>query len=152
MDSLEKILAEQSLFAGLAPCHLKLLAGCTSNVRYEPEAFIFREGEEANTFLVLRQGEVAVEVFTAERGPVRIETLGVGDLLGWSWLVPPYRWHFDVRAVEMTRAIALDARCLRQKCEEDHDLGYQLFKRFSHVIEQRLQATRLQLLEQVGAA
>jgi CRP-like cAMP-binding protein len=121
-------------------------------VRYEPEAFIFREGEEANTFLVLRQGEVAVEVFTAERGPVRIETLGVGDLLGWSWLVPPYRWHFDVRAVEMTRAIALDARCLRQKCEEDHDLGYQLFKRFSHVIEQRLQATRLQLLEQVGAA
>jgi CRP/FNR family transcriptional regulator, cyclic AMP receptor protein len=152
MDSLEKILAEQSLVAGLASGHLRLLAGCASNVRFEPEAFIFREGEQANTFLVLRHGQVAIEVFTAERGPVRIETLGGGDLLGWSWLVPPYRWHFDVRAIEMTRAIALDARCLRQKCEEDHDLGYLLFKRFSHVIEQRLQATRLQLLEVYGAA
>ncbi len=68
-------------------------------------------------------------------------------MLGWSWLIPPYHWHFDAKAVEPTRAIALDARCMRTKCEKDHDLGYELMKRFAQIIEQRLDATRWQLLD-----
>ena len=71
-------------------------------------------------------------------------------LLGWSWLFPPYQWHFDARALELTRTTALDGQCLRIKCEEDHELGYRLGQRFAHVMMQRLQATRLQLLDVYG--
>jgi CRP-like cAMP-binding protein len=95
---------------------------------------------------------VAVEISTPERGPVIIQSLGEGDVLGWAWMMPPYRWHFDARAVELTRAIALDGRCLRERSESDHDLGFQLMRRAAHVMEERLQATRLQLLDVYGHA
>jgi CRP-like cAMP-binding protein len=76
--------------------------------------------------------------------------LAAGEVLGWSWLIPPYHWKFDARAIEQTRALALDGKCLRTKCEEDHDLGYELLKRFAQIMEERLQATRLQLLDVYG--
>ena len=79
-----------------------------------------------------------------------IRSREAGEILGWSWLVPPYRWHFDARAVELTRAIALDGKCLREKCEEDHDLGYEVMRRFVVIIAQRLEETRLQLLDVYG--
>ena len=146
MENLERILADHSFFAGMEPRHLQLLVGCASNVRFEAGQAIFREGEEANQFYLIRHGQVAVELFAAERGSITIQTLSEGEVLGWSWLIPPYQWQFDARAVELTRAIALDGKCLRQKSEDDHDLGYELLKRFVHVIEQRLHSTRLQLL------
>ena len=92
-----------------------------------------------------------MEIFVPGRGHVVIETLEAGDVLGWSWLVPPYYWHFDARVVEPTRAIALDGECLRKKSEDNHELGYQLLKRFFNVISSRLQATRLQLMDVYGA-
>ena len=147
METLRPVLAEQPFLHGLDDRHLDLMVGCASNVRFAPGEFIFREGEEANHFYVIRHGRVAIEVFVPQRGAITIETIGEGDLLGWSWLVAPYHWRFDARATELTRAIALDARCLRGKCDQDHDLGYELFKRFVLVIEQRLQATRMQLLD-----
>lgn len=146
METLERVLAEHAFFAGLEPRYLQLLVGCASNVRFEAGQYIFREGEEANQFFLIRHGKVAVEIHAAERGPITIQTLGEGEVLGWSWLIPPYNWQFDARAVELTRAIALDGKCLRTKAEEDHDLGYEILKRFVHVIEDRLQAARLQLL------
>ena len=79
-----------------------------------------------------------------------IETLGGGEMLGWSWLIPPYRWRFDARAVEMTRAIALDGKCLRAKCEEDHELAYELVKEVASTLGQRLDATRFRLLDIYG--
>jgi CRP-like cAMP-binding protein len=91
-----------------------------------------------------------VELFAPQRGAVAIDTYGEGDVLGWSWLIPPYHWRFDARAIEPTRAISLDARCMRTKCENDHDLGYELMKRFARIIEQRLDATRWQLLDVYG--
>ncbi|MBI3193500.1 MAG: cyclic nucleotide-binding domain-containing protein, partial [Ignavibacteriae bacterium] len=109
-----------------------------------------REDEEANWFYIIRQGKVAVEAYAAERGAVIIDTVEEGDVLGWSWLIPPYNWHFDARAVELTLAIALDGKCLRNKCEHDHNLGYELLKRFAHIIEQRLEATRIRLLDLYG--
>jgi CRP-like cAMP-binding protein len=150
METLERILAEHPFFKGLEKPYLELLVGCASNVRFNAEEVIFREGEEANRFYLIRQGKVAVETFAPGRGPIIIQTLGEGELVGWSWLIPPYRWRFDGRAVELTRAIALDGECLRGKSEEDHNLGYALMKRVAQVMEQRLQATRLQLLDIYG--
>ena len=147
MNTLEPILAEQSFFNGLEPRYLQLITGCASNVRFAADQYIFREEEEANQFYLIRYGKVALETFAPGRGVVPIETLPAGEVLGWSWLFPPYRWHFSARALEVTRAIALDGVCLRKKCAEDHDLGYELMSRFAQTIIQRLQATRLQLLD-----
>ena len=119
-------------------------------MHFDAEQYILHEGEEATNFYIIHQGKVALEIFTSDRGPITIQTIGEGDVLGWSWLIPPYHWHYDARAIEPTSAIALDAKCLRAKCEEDHDLGYELLKRFAHVITQRLEATRLQLLDVYG--
>ncbi|MEK6570694.1 MAG: cyclic nucleotide-binding domain-containing protein [Bacteroidota bacterium] len=150
METLEPILAEHPFLKGLESRHLQLIVGCASNVRFDAGQFIFREGEEANQFYIIRKGKVALDVHSPERGSIIIDTLGDGEVLGWSWLIPPYHWRFDAHAVELTRAIALDGKCLRNKCEEDHGLGYELLKRFAHIIEQRLQATRLQLLDVYG--
>jgi CRP/FNR family cyclic AMP-dependent transcriptional regulator len=152
METLERTLREHPFFKDLEVPHLRLLAECASNVRFDAGEVIFREGERANTFYLIRHGKVAVETFTPDRGPIIIQTLGEGDLLGWSWLIAPYRWRFNARAVELTRAIALDGECLRGKCEDDYSLGYELMKRIAHVIEHRLQATRLQLLDVYGGA
>src|SRR3972149_4892550 len=122
-----------------SPCNLNIIVGCASNVSFDAEQYILREGEEATNFYIIHQGKVALEIFTSDRGPITIQTIGEGDVLGWSWLIPPYHWHYDARAIEPTSAIALDAKCLRAKCEEDHDLGYELLKRFAHVISQKPQ-------------
>lgn len=145
--TLEPLLAEHPFLAGLSAPQLETIAGCAKNVRFEAGQPLFREGEDANEFFVLRHGKVAVEAFAPQHGPIIIQTLGDGDVLGWSWLVPPYRWRFGAMAVELTRAVALDATCLRKKCESDHELGYELLKRFTNLIVERLDATRLQLLD-----
>lgn len=146
MEPLDRIISEHPFFHGLSEAHLHLVAGCASNVRFEPGQFILREGQEADQFYLLRHGKVSLEIYVPERGPITIETLGEGEILGWSWLVPPYRWRFDARAMQLTRAVALDGKCLREKSESDHDLGYELLKRFSLVVTERLQSARLQLL------
>ena len=147
METLEPILAKHPFLKGLKPEHLKILVGCASNVRFNAGQFLFHEGEEANEFYMIREGKVAVQIQGAERGPITVQTIGEGEVLGWSWLIPPYRWRFDANALELTRAIALDGKCLRTKSEEDHDLGYQLLRRFAGIIVDRLEATRLQLLD-----
>ena len=116
-------MAQQPFLQNLDPEHLQLLVGCASNVRYEAGQFLLREGEEANEFFIIRSGKVAIEIYSPERGPINIETLGEGDVLGWSWLVSPYLWRFDARAMDLTRALVLDGKCLRGKCESDHHLG-----------------------------
>ena len=151
MKTLEPLLAEHPVFKGLAPHYIELLVGCASNVRFEPDQYIFREGQPANTFYILREGCVALEIFVPGRGPITLETLSAGQVLGWSWLIPPYRHHFNAHVVEMTRAFALDAECLRNKSEQDHDLGYELLKRFSTMVIDRMQAAQLQLLDVYGS-
>lgn len=146
METLRPILANHPFFRDLEERHLDLVVGCASNVRFNAGDFIFHHGEEANEFYLIREGLVALEIFATGRGAVNVQTIGEGQILGWSWLVPPYRWRFDAHAIEMTRAIALDGKCLRNKSEQDHDLGYQLLKRFATVVQQNLDAARLQLL------
>jgi CRP-like cAMP-binding protein len=132
---------------GLDERELAQIAECAHEVSFKAGQTIFREGEAAHHFYLLLEGKVALQVYAPGKGPITIETVDQGDLLGWSWLFPPYRWHFDAIAVEPTQAIALNAMCLRGKCEEDHTLGYKLVKAFSRVIVERLQATRLRLLD-----
>jgi CRP/FNR family transcriptional regulator, cyclic AMP receptor protein len=150
METLERILAEHSFFAGLESQYTNLLVGCAANVRFDAGSYILKEGEEANEFYVIRAGKVALEIFAPQRKPIILATLGEGEILGWSWLLPPYHWKFHARAVEDTRAIALDGKCLRAKCEQNHDLGYELLKRFTQIIDRRLDATRFQLLDIYG--
>ncbi len=147
MEQLDVIIQEHPFLKGLEPKYISLVAGCASNVRFEEGQVLFREGEEAHSFYIIRQGKIAIETYAAERGSIIIDTLTDGDILGWSWLIPPYNWHFDARAIEPTRAIALDGRCLRGKCETDHNLGYELLKRVAYIMEDRLQATRIRLLD-----
>jgi CRP-like cAMP-binding protein len=151
METLEPILAAHPFFKDIDPPYLKTLAGCATNVRFASGRMIFREGEEANEFFLIREGKVAIEIFVEGRGPVTIQTLSAGEILGWSWLVPPYHWRFDARAVDAVRAIALDGKCLRGKCDADPRLGYEMLKRFALVITERLEATRMQVLDVYGA-
>lgn len=144
------LLAEQPFFRGMAAEYLRLFAGCASNVRFEEGAYLFREGEPADCFYLIRHGQVALELHVPEKGKVVVQTLGEGDVVGWSWIVPPYRWAFDARALGLVRAVSFDAACLRRKAEEDPALGYELLKRLVPVIVERLQATRLQLLDLYG--
>jgi len=147
METLERIIAEHPFFAGLESYYTGLLTGCAVNIRFAPKTYIFKEGEEANEFYLIRSGRVALEIFTPQHNPIVVETLDEGDILGWSWLLPPYLWKFHAYAAQDVRAIALDGKCLRTKCEQNHDLGYEVLKRFAQIMERRLEATRLQLLD-----
>ena len=147
METLERIIAEHPFFADLDAAFTRLMVGCASNVRFKKGDHIFREGAPADTFYLIREGKVAVEVSAPQHEPIIVATLVEGEILGWSWLLAPYKWKHQARATEGVRAIALDGKCLRQKCEENHDLGYEVLKRFARIIEQRLEATRLQLLD-----
>ena len=150
MEGLERIVAEHKLFEGLGPEFVKLAAGCAKNVRFNNDQYLFHAEDPADWIYLIRHGRVALEVVTPGRGAVRFETLEEGEIVGLTWLLPPYRWGHDARAIELTRAIALDAKCLRDKCEADHTLGYELMKRFASSMLARLQATRVQLLDVYG--
>ena len=151
MEGMQRIVREHPFFAGLGEEFFSLVTGCAKNVRFEAGQYLFHEAEPADELYLLRAGRVALEVSAPGRGSLTLQTLGEHDIVGVSWLIPPYRWAYDARALELTRAIALDGACLRQKCEADHHLGYELMKRFVPVLVQRLQASRLQMLDVYGA-
>jgi CRP/FNR family transcriptional regulator, cyclic AMP receptor protein len=151
MKSIAGLIAEQPLLAPLGPEVIALLAGCARNARFTSGEYLFREGELAGHFCLLREGRVALQVATAGRPPLDFQTLGPGDLAGVSWLVPPYRWSYDARAITDTRALVFDACCLREKCDADPQLGYRVMKCFLPVLVQRLQAVRWQVLDVYGS-
>jgi CRP/FNR family transcriptional regulator, cyclic AMP receptor protein len=150
VQTIEQLLAEAKAFDGMSQEHLELIAGCAQNEVFEDGAYLMREGDAANRFYVVRLGRVALEIFVPHRGGVTIETIEGGDLVGWSWLTPPYRVHLDARAVGSVHVVAFDAACLRGKADEDPVLGYELMRRFIPVIVERLQATRVRMLDVYG--
>ena len=150
IQSFEKVLAEHPFFKGLRPEHLDTLVGCAANVRFSTGEFLFREGQRIDHFWVIREGKVAIEVFVPNKREVTIETVEGGEVLGWSWLFPPYKAHFDARALTQVRALSLDGACLRGKCEKDTTLGYEFMRRFNQLVVERLEATRMQLLDLYG--
>jgi CRP/FNR family cyclic AMP-dependent transcriptional regulator len=143
---LEATVAAHPFLIGISPHHIRLLADCTMRSQFTAGQVIFQKGETANRFYLIESGRVALES-TAGDKVVRVDEVGPGDLLGWSWIFPPYVWHFDARAIEPTTAIFLYGTMLREYCELDPALGYELFKRMSEVMMRRLQAARVRLSE-----
>jgi CRP/FNR family cyclic AMP-dependent transcriptional regulator len=132
--------------AGMNRTHLALLTDCAIAAHFKKDQTILREGEFANRFYLIESGKVILESGAGFGKPVLIETIGPGDLLGWSWMFPPYVWHFTARAVEPTEAVFFYGTILREYCEKDHSLGYELFKHMGAVMIKRLQAARQKML------
>jgi CRP/FNR family cyclic AMP-dependent transcriptional regulator len=150
VDNLTAMLRQHPFLAGMAENHMAVILGCASNVRFPEGSHLITEGQIANKFYLVRTGRIALETDVNARGPLRISTVGPGEVLGWSWLISPFRWHFSGLAVADVMAIALDGDCLRMKCEKDHDFGFEMLRRLSQVMERRLEATRLQLMDVYG--
>lgn len=146
MKALEITSLEHPFLKNLSSDQLDLMADSAMPVEFATGQMIFREGDLANRFYLIQSGKVALETARKEAATKLIQIIGAGDVLGWSWLFPPYYWHFDARAIEPTKAIFFYGTRLREKCEEDHDLGYQLMKLVAGIAINRLQATRQQLL------
>ncbi len=152
MRTIEQYLPEHPFFRGLDAKALAIVAGCAKNVSFAPGEFLFREGQPADNFYVMRRGRVALQLHSPAAGTMVVDTADAGDVVGWSWLVPPYSWLFDARAVEPTGAVSFDGRCLRDKCEQDPQLGYALMKMVAQVMFSRLTAARVRLLDLYGTA
>ena len=150
MEGLKRIVQEHPFFAGLDGNFIDLISGCAKNMVFEPDQYLFREGQCADLFYLIRSGHVALQ-YSAPGRAMTVQTVGEGDVVGASWLVAPYRWNSDAKALDRTHALVLDASCLRGKCEADHELGYEMMKRFMPILIQRLHATRLQILETHGS-
>ena len=144
------LVRDHPLFAGLPPDDVAPVAGCARNVAFRPGQLLLHEGARADTFYLLRRGWVSIEVHAPATGQIVIDTVGPGNCVGWSWLFPPYRWHFDARALEPVGAVAVDGACLREKADGNPQLGYQLLSRVSAILLDRLQSTRMRLLDLYG--
>lgn len=151
MRSMQDLLAEHPFFAGLDDSTVSMLVGCAKNVHFRAGEYLFHEGEPADRFFVVRRGRVALDVHVPGQAAKVVDTVDEGDVVGWSWLVPPYRWFFDARAVHEVSAVVVDASCLRSKCDQDPALGYALMQRVTGVMYQRLQSARVRLLDLYGA-
>ena len=146
LDDLSEVIARHPFMKGFSPHHCRLLTDCAMVTKFVAGELIFREGDPANRFYLIQKGKVALEAHVGTGPVTRIQTVEAGQVLGWSWMFPPYYWHFDARAIEPTEAIFFYGTPLRTECDEDHDLGYELVKRMAEVMIERLQATRRQLV------
>lgn len=144
------ILREHPFFHGLSSEHLAFAAGCGKNIVFDEGQAIANPGDAANDFYLIREGRVAISLAIPPRKPFVFQTLGENDILGLSWLIPPYRWTVSARAVQTTHAIALDGTCLRQKCEDNPGLGFILMKHLVQILAAREEAARLHLLDVYG--
>lgn len=149
-QTLGNALKEHPFFQGMKQEHLDMLADCGDTATFADGDVLFRQEEEADRFFVVLHGHIALDLAAADRGRVTIQTLEQGEILGWSWLFPPYLWHFDARSMGETKCIVMDGKCLRAKLEHEAALGFELMKRFSAIIIDRLQATRMQLMDIYG--
>ena len=151
IKGLAEILAKQPLFEGFDVETMKFLESCAANQAFEEDEYLFRVGEPADKFFLLREGSVALELQIPGRTRLTVHTLHPGQFVGTSWLLPPYEMGLDARALNAVRAIAIDAQCLRRKLDEDPILGYQVVKRFLPIVADRLHGARLQLLDLYGS-
>ena len=150
MNTLESSIATHPFTKDINPHYLHLLNECATFERFGADQQIFQESFEADRFYLIHRGRVALQTFVPGTGVTTIQTIGAGEALGWSRLYPPHRWHFSAVAVEPVEAAALCARTLRDRMEENHEFGYAITLRVGQVMLERLQATRLRLLEMYG--
>ena len=144
---LDSLIREHPFCQGLDDAAIELMSGCARNEHFAAGSLIARENQESNRLFLIRFGTAALEIHRPGHDPLIIETLEEGEILGWSWIVPPFRWAYDVRAVTLVRAIGVEAGCLRDKCDKDHSFGYEIYHRITRVMANRLAATRLRLVD-----
>lgn len=147
---LHAMLAAHRFADGLAPQFIDALATMARFVEHPAGTWIAVQGDPADAFHLVIEGRCAIEVAAAGRDPLVIATVHAGEALGWSWMLAPHLWHFDVLALDHTRTIAVDGAALRDACHADHELGYEIAHRLARVIALRLEATRLQLVDVYG--
>ncbi len=147
MENLESVVKRHPFWRGLDPAYFPFLVEGASWARMDTGETIAAEGEEADRFFLLLHGKVAIEIPASEREQVTVQLVGPGEALGWSWLFPPFRWHFTARAVEETEVIFWDTHLLRKHGDENPEFGYELACRVSHLLSNRLHATHMQLMQ-----
>ena len=146
VESMATRIALHPFLAGMNPTQLALLTDCAIPVQFKKGQTILREGDLANRFYLIESGKVVLESRDDFDEATVIETIGPGDLLGWSWMFPPYVWQFTARAIEPTTALFFYGTTLREYCEKGHSLGYELFKRITPIMMKRLQSARRRML------
>lgn len=147
-ESIEGVLAKQDLFLGLEPSHITFLAACATPRRLRKDETLYRSERRADRFYLLREGRISVEVAAITGPPLEMVLLGPGDIVGWSWLIPPYRWHFQARALEDGEVLEFDGGAILARCETDPRFGYELFKRFSGLMSRRLAVARGKMMDE----
>ena len=151
MENIEQIIAEHPFFKGLGPQQISIIAEDSRRLNFSPGEFLMREDEPGSCFFIVLNGQVAIEVFSPERGPIIVSTVGENEIIGYCWLIPPYQCRYDVRAVEHTRTICIDGVRLRQICDENHEVGFELLRRTTELMSELLEATRVQMLDIYGS-
>jgi CRP/FNR family transcriptional regulator, cyclic AMP receptor protein len=146
METLKPIISAHPFLRSLAPEYLDILIGSADTQEFRPGEVIFREGEVADHLYLIERGKVLLESHVWNRGYLGVQELGAGEVLGWSWLFPPYTWHFQARSVEPTATIMFNGADLLVACERNHEFGYDLMKRLAQVLMRRFQATQQQLV------
>lgn len=146
MKNLNEAITHHAFFRGMKPEHLALLTEGAKPITFKAGDVLFRESQPAGEFYLIESGKIALETHEPANGMTLVQTLGAGDVLGWSWLFPPFTWHFQARATEPTGVIILNGAHLLVAAERNRDFGYELMKRVAQVVIHRLQATRKQLL------
>lgn len=141
------LVRDHPFFKDLSNEQVEFVSGCGQNKHFKPGEFLGKEGDEANHFYLIRSGSVAVQIQHPMKGPVMIGTLSEGDIGGFSWIFPPYRMQFDLKALTHASVIDMDGKCLRDKCFADNHLGFILMQESAKVMEKRLRDTRIQLLD-----
>lgn len=149
--SIADYLGSHAFFAGLNDASIAELAGCARIEHVRAGEFLFREGDTAEHFYVIMHGQIGLELFSPNAGPLILDTAGDGEVLDWPWLIPPYQWMFDARTTHPTSVVCLESACLRRKCEADPRLGYEFVQRVAQVMYDRLLAARVRLLDLYGS-
>jgi CRP/FNR family cyclic AMP-dependent transcriptional regulator len=146
-ESINAIISENLFFKHFTPGEIDLLVKHSAFVSFNEGEYLLTARQEAKGFYFIIGGSVSIQVFSHEHGILEIETIQDGEFLGWSWLVSPYVYHYDAVAFEKTKAIYFDAVALKREMDHNHEFGYKIYKLFTPVIVERLQASRLSILE-----
>lgn len=151
IDEIYEIIADHPFFENISPTYLKEIADRTERNSYDADQYLMRQGHEAEEFFLILKGSVCL--YTDQLDPSSgkmigcpIQTLGKEEIVGWSWLIPPYQWRFDAKAAEPTEVLVIDGKYLRRLCEDEPELGALVYRRVAYFISERLNATRMKLV------
>ena len=145
--SIDRLLEVHPFTKGMDQGHIHALARCARNHTVLAGEYLWRQGDQAEGLFLIQSGDVALEIWIPNEGPLSVETIHAGEIVGGSWLGPPHHWQFDARVLTALQAVVINGECIEKACEQDGALGYELLKRFALVIGARLQRTRLRLLD-----